>query len=122
MDKITMDGCQKRLLLILSQKVDISSAGISRLQLTNAADELEKNGLIKCAWGEGHTLEDARLTSKGAAYIEEYPNLDNPGPTEMQELEKENLMLQNESLRHEKKMRKWKILSKVLGKLFPFLE
>lgn len=122
MDKIALSNDQKRMLLSLSRNIDIYDIGMSRPAMSYAADELENNGLIRCAWGEGHTLEAARLTNKGTAYIDEYPDLDNPEPTEMQVLEKENLVLQNENLRHEKKMRKWKILSKVLGKFFPFLE
>lgn len=42
-----------------------------------AFDALEKNGLIRVAWGEGHTPTYARITPKGLSYLFEYPDLEN---------------------------------------------
>lgn len=41
-------------------------------------DELEKKRIVRCAWAEGHQLEDVSMTEYGMAYIALNPNLRNP--------------------------------------------
>lgn len=43
-----------------------------------AVGSLEKKGLAQGAWTEGHTLEDARITRQGLAYLSQNPALRNP--------------------------------------------
>ena len=44
----------------------------------SCADSLERAGLVKCAWNEGHKLEDAHITAFGKEYISLNPSLRNP--------------------------------------------
>ena len=39
---------------------------------------LERKGLAKGAWAEGHKLAEACITSRGKAYLLAYPSLRNP--------------------------------------------
>ena len=44
----------------------------------SCVDSLERLGLVKGLWNEGHELEDVRITKYGKIYLATNPNLRNP--------------------------------------------
>ena len=49
-----------------------------RSLFNRCADSLERKGLVRCAWGEGHILIDARISDFGLVYMGDNPSLRNP--------------------------------------------
>ena len=41
-------------------------------------ETLEQLGFARCAWTEGHAIEDVAITSKGRRYVDHNPKLHNP--------------------------------------------
>lgn len=46
--------------------------------LSYGFEALERLGLARCAWSEGHVIEDVAITSKGRRYVDHNPKLRNP--------------------------------------------
>lgn len=77
MNKVKLSNSAKNVMRILYSGKDRPST-FPEYEFAAGAEELEEHGFAVCAWGEGHQLEDAILTSKGETYIIFNPSLRNP--------------------------------------------
>lgn len=64
----------------------------------------------------GECLSCISLTNLGKTYIELYPDLPTPTDMKLRKLQEENLKLQNENLRYQKKLR-WSIVLTIISVL-----
>lgn len=77
MERIYLTKKEKTVLRLLNCGRDCPD-DFPRHIFSGCVDSLEAKGLAHGAWGEGHYLESARITSKGKDYIALYPGLGNP--------------------------------------------
>ena len=56
----------------------IPHEGVSKTSWNSALRSLQRKGLVRAAFIEGGSPEDAKLTTKGKDYLREFPSLRNP--------------------------------------------
>ncbi len=76
--RISLSRNEKRLLCNRQAGVDYYPDGMSLEAVLHAALMLERHGLLRVLWVEGHTVVDCRLTNFGKAYMLANPHLRNP--------------------------------------------
>lgn len=77
MEKIKLSRKEKQVLRLLH-----SGCGCPETYpfdvFASCVDTLERKGLARSAWAEGHRLEDAKITVRGKTYMCLNPSLRNP--------------------------------------------
>lgn len=122
MNKTQLCNTSKKLLRALYNNEDWEELpGITQAQLVGAAKQLTDLELVKSVinYGELYAIDIEPL---GIAYIEEYPDLDDPVSVDIEKLTKQNLTLQNDALEYQAKIRKqegrirlWQFITAILA-------
>lgn len=77
MERIKLAKEEKEALRILHEgKINMTTD--PQGSLSYGFEALERLGLARCAWSEGHVIEDVAITSKGRRYVDHNPKLRNP--------------------------------------------
>lgn len=122
MNKIQLSNTSKKLLKALYNDEDWGNIpDATDAQIVGAAQQLKELGFVRCVINYGEIL-CIEIKTTGRAYVEEYPELGDPANVEIEELTKQNLILQNNELEHKIKIRQqegiirlWQVVSAVLG-------
>jgi hypothetical protein len=115
MDKIFLTEPEKTVLRELCNGNDVRKIdGLTSEVLGQAAKLLKEKEFVRAVVNYGKLL-DIAIEPKGKAYLELYPNLDNPVYVDIEQLQKDYLQLRNDELRYKKKVRVWKIIAAILG-------
>lgn len=79
MERIKLAKEEKEALRILHEgKINMTTDPQRIGSLSYGFEALERLGLARCAWTEGHAIEDVAITSKGRRYVDHNPKLHNP--------------------------------------------
>lgn len=79
MERIKLAKEEKEALRILHEgKINMTTDPQRIGSLSYGFEALERLGLARCAWSEGHVIEDVVITSKGRRYVDHNPKLRNP--------------------------------------------
>lgn len=79
MERIKLAKEEKEALRILHEgKINMTTDPQRIGSLSYGFEALERLGLARCAWSEGHAIEDVAITSKGRRYVDHNPKLHNP--------------------------------------------
>lgn len=79
MKRIRLTKEEKEALRILHEgKINMTTDPQRIGSLSYGFEALERLGLARCAWSEGHAIEDVAITSKGRRYVDHNPKLHNP--------------------------------------------
>lgn len=79
MERIKLAKEEKEALRILHEgKINMTTDPQRIGSLSYGFEALERLGLARCAWSEGHVIEDVAITSKGRRYVDYNPKLHNP--------------------------------------------
>ena len=79
MERIKLAKEEKEALRILHEgKINMTTDPQRIGSLSYGFEALERLGLARCAWTEGHAIEDVAITSKGRRYVDHNPKLRNP--------------------------------------------
>lgn len=127
MELIYLSNIEKEILLSLNQK-DYGIGDLPQLtkeELSASIDYLMEKGLVSASFLTGHVVHRARILDKGKVYIKWNPELKNPvSKDDIDKLTAENLVLQNDELKHKETIRKqesiirmWQVISAILGLL-----
>lgn len=79
MERIKLAKEEKEALRILHEgKINMTTDPQRIGSLSYGFEALEQLGFARCAWTEGHAIEDVAITSKGCRYVDHNPKLHNP--------------------------------------------
>lgn len=79
MERIKLAKEEKEALRILHEgKINMTTDPQRIGSLSYGFEALEQLGFARCAWTEGHAIEDVAITSKGRRYVDHNPKLHNP--------------------------------------------
>lgn len=79
MERIKLAKEEKEALRILHEGKINTATDLQRISsLSYEFETLEQLGFARCAWTEGHAIEDVAITSKGRRYVDHNPKLHNP--------------------------------------------
>lgn len=79
MERIKLAKEEKEALRILHEgKINMTTDPQRIGSLSYGFEALERLGLARCAWSEGHVIEDVAITSNGRRYVDHNPKLRNP--------------------------------------------
>ena len=79
MERIKLAKEEKEALRILHEgKINMTTDPQRIGSLSYGFEALERLGLARCAWSEGHDNEDVAITSKGRRYVDHTPKLRHP--------------------------------------------
>jgi hypothetical protein len=114
-NKISLTEPEKAVLRELHKGGDVRKMEtLTANVLGQAAESLKGKGFVRAIVNYGK-LVDIAIKPQGIAYMEMYPDLDDPISVENEKLQVENLRLQNDDLRYKKKIRTWQIVATILG-------
>ena len=77
MERIRLSKEEKQVLRLLSNGMGCPGTYPAHIFAT-CVESLERKGLAKVAWTEGHKIVDAHLTDSGNTYLSLNPSLRNP--------------------------------------------
>ena len=77
MKQIKLSKQEKQVLRLISSGIVCPNTYPHHIFIS-CVDSLERLGLVKGLWNEGHELEDVRMTKYGKIYLATNPNLHNP--------------------------------------------
>lgn len=79
MERIKLAKEEKEAFRILYEGKINTATDLQRISsLSYEFETLEQLGFARCAWTEGHAIEDVAITSKGRRYVDHNPKLHNP--------------------------------------------
>lgn len=79
MKRIRLTKEEKEAFRILYEGKINTATDLQRISsLSYEFETLEQLGFARCAWTEGHAIEDVAITSKGRRYVDHNPKLHNP--------------------------------------------
>lgn len=96
--------------------------GLSKIRVNTAVISLRAKKLISAHCDNDNNVASARIDSLGITYIDKNPNLEDPISADIESLTKQNLILQNNELEYQIKIRKqkttiriWQLISLIFG-------
>lgn len=78
MERIKLTKAEKRVLINIALQSDYLPHGYSQELYSACVALLEKKGLVRASWEEGHNIVDVHITDYAISYIEQNPKLSNP--------------------------------------------
>lgn len=127
MEKVYLSDTEKRILRHLSNNSFNTKTfpDLAESDIAVAIDTLVTHKFVNAVFASGHIACIANITHKGIVYLKENPELVNPASkSEINDLTKQNLVLQNNELIYKSKIRKqesiirfWQLVSAFLGLL-----
>lgn len=79
MERIRLTKEEKEAFRILYDGKINTTTDLQRIgSLSYEFEALERLGFARCAWSEGHAIEDVAITSKVHRYVDHNPKLHNP--------------------------------------------